>query len=59
MASNQHDVYAVDEWRRHFLNPGDLIKLRDGPAAVAVSGELVTSMLFSGVRPHLVSPFIR
>jgi hypothetical protein len=29
-----NDVHAVDEWRRRFLDPGDLIKLRDGPAAV-------------------------
>jgi hypothetical protein len=27
-------VEIMHEWRRHFLNPGDLIKLRDGPAAV-------------------------
>lgn len=29
-----NDIYARDERRRHFLNPGDLMELRDGPAAV-------------------------
>jgi len=34
-ADQANDIYARLGWRRHYLNPGELIELQDGPAAVS------------------------
>jgi len=34
-ADQANTIYANDGRRRHFLNPNDLVELRDGPAAVS------------------------